>query len=181
MKKLFPALVLLALTLVAAVPDGALAQGKYAQTNLDSLTGIRGRTITDGFGAYKYIELRTHGLDPRRLTKKTLWIYMAGKTDSVKVQGGILRTDHAAGLNDTAWVDLQLRDLEKKRTVVPGQVAFHQQIDTLVTWVSDVGIDKGTTRLMAFDDNLQFNVYRVVTGINDTTTIKYRLQGRKDD
>lgn len=177
MNKLILALGILAL-LVAAAPDSALAQGKYAQTNIDSLTGIRGRTITDGFGAYKYIE---NGITGKVLAKKMLYVYMTGKTDSVKVQGGVFRTDHATGLNDTAWVDLQLRDLEKKRSVVPGQVAFHQQIDTLVTWISDVGIDKGATRIMAFDDAQQFVAYRIVTGINDSTVTKFRLTGRKDD
>lgn len=171
---------------IAAVPDVVQAQTNplgtgYAQTNLDSLVGIRGRVVTDGFGAYKYIE---NGITGSILSKKMLWVSMPGKTDSVKVQGGILRTINKSATGrvvhwDTVWVDIAVRDIEKKRRLVYGQVNVHELVDTVFTWVSDVGVDKGTTRILAIDDH-EFVAYRVVTGINDSTVTKFRLQGRKD-
>ena len=175
MKKLFPALVLLALTLVA-IPNAQAQFGDYTQTNVDSLTGIRGRTITDGFGAYKYIE---DGQDAKDITGvRTLWLDLPGITDSVAVEGGVLRTLHDVGLYDTVWTKIPLRHKITSKTGIDNRGAFAH--DTTVYWLTNVGLDLGRTRVAVLDPPNEFIATRIVTGINDTTKTKFRLQGRKD-
>jgi hypothetical protein len=174
MKRLLLALVAV---LILAAPDSAFAQfADYTQTNLDSLTGIRGRTITDGFGAYKYIE---DGVKARDITGvKTLWVDLPGITDSVAVEGGVLRTNHATGLKDTVWSKIALRHKITSKTGIDNRGAFTH--DTTVYWMTNVGLDLGRTRTAVLDDPHEFIATRIVTGINDTTKTKFRLQGRKD-
>lgn len=177
-------LVLVALAApVTAHAQNALGTG-YAQTNIDSIAGPRGKVVTDGFGGYKYL---SNGLELRNLGKKTLNILFANKTDSVKIQGAMLTTVHRAGNvatgrilgYDTTWYDVPVKDLIKPRRLVYGQVAVHELVDTTKYWISDVGIDRGLQHMVLFDD-AEFVAYRIVTGINDTGKVKYRAIGRKD-
>lgn len=180
MKRLLALLALVVLIAPVAQAQNVFGTG-YAQTNIDSIAGPRGKVVTDLFGGYKYIE---NGLDMKALAKKTLAFLFANKTDSVKVQGAMLTTVHknAGGRivgYDTTWYDVPVKDLYKPRRLVYGQVAAHQLVDTTKYWISDVGIDRGLQHLVELDGP-EFVAYRVVTGINDTGKVKFRALGRKD-
>lgn len=163
--------------LVVLIAPVAQAQfGDYTQTNLDSLIGIRGRTITDGFGAYKYIE---NGVRAKDITGiRTLYVDLPGITDSIAIEGGVLRTNHRTGLKDTVWTKIPLKHKIVSKTGIDNRGAFAH--DTTVFWLTNVGTDIGRTRTAVLDPPHEFIAVRAVTGINDTTNTKFRLQGRKD-
>ena len=179
MKRIFVALALLAF-LIPSLASAQLYTSVASRTSLDSTVGIRGRTITNGFGAYKY--LSPSDLELKSYITRTLWAYQTGVTDSLKVQGAVVRTVYKTSSGvvravlDTMWNDVPLTWKITSKTGIDNRGAFAH--DTTTYWLTPVGTDL-TSWTADFSSAPTYCAYRVVTGINDSTTVKYRVQGRR--
>lgn len=167
MKRLF--LIPAVFALFLALTYGASAQ--YAPTYYNRTLTATGVTTTavNTRGYDTFVELPT---DAASYERKTLILYFAKTTDSVKVQGK--RDSTASGVSP--WVDIPIT-YRKIATSLPGAGGYGGIRDTTAFWLTPVaggiadytGMTPGRTPMLELPPG--FRSYRVVSGKNDSGAV----------